>query len=137
MAISKFDAKQHIPYGCILHCLSSILKQILTESEYEVQHFSTELREIFGPQSVNVQLMFDFVPELKSILADMPDLPAIEKLPFVESVARFHSVNNITLVKYKIKWVELRKKTSFVFTRNIVCLFGFWGKLGGLRSLTG
>ncbi|RUS21247.1 hypothetical protein BC937DRAFT_93220 [Endogone sp. FLAS-F59071] len=116
MAISKFDAKRQIPYGCILHCLSSILQQLLTESEYEVQHFYTELREKLGPQFVNVQLLFDFVPELKLILADMPDLPAIEKLSFVESVARFHSVNNVTMVV-------------------VVVVVVFWGKLGGFEII--
>ncbi|RUS27373.1 AAA ATPase domain-containing protein, partial [Jimgerdemannia flammicorona] len=92
MAASKFDSKQQIPYSPILRCVSTILKQLLTESEDEIHRFYTRLRDNLGPQFVNVQLMIDLVPELKPILANMPSLPALEQLSSGENVARFHSV---------------------------------------------
>ncbi|KAF7721740.1 hypothetical protein EC973_004178 [Apophysomyces ossiformis] len=70
MATSKFDSNQKRPYNGLLRCLSSILRQLLTESEAVIRDFYEDLKEQLGPQFSNVRLMVDMVPELKPILSD-------------------------------------------------------------------
>ncbi|RUS18131.1 hypothetical protein BC937DRAFT_89117, partial [Endogone sp. FLAS-F59071] len=94
LATAKFDNRQQIPYGCILQCISLILKQLLTESEVEIAHFHKILRNSLGAQLVNVRLIIDIVPELKPIFSNMSfeQIPEVEQLNSAENRARFHSI---------------------------------------------
>ncbi|KAI8980390.1 hypothetical protein BDB01DRAFT_851685 [Pilobolus umbonatus] len=69
-ATAKFDKNQKRPYNGLLKCLSSILRQLLTESETTIREFYADLKINLGPQFSNVRLMVNKVPELKPILAD-------------------------------------------------------------------
>ncbi|CAO3682903.1 unnamed protein product [Rhizopus stolonifer] len=95
-ATAKFDKNQKSPYNGLLRCLSSILKQLLTESECFVKEFYTELKDKLGPQFTNVRLLVSKVPELKPILYDYKermnpiDDDALSSILNTET--RFHSV---------------------------------------------
>ncbi|RCI03442.1 hypothetical protein CU098_009048, partial [Rhizopus stolonifer] len=95
-ASAKFDKNQKRPYNGLLRCLSSILRQLLTESEHVVRDFYKDLKESLGPQFSNVRLMVNMVPELKPILHDYLEVnntiddDAISSILNTET--RFHSV---------------------------------------------
>ncbi|KAI9272442.1 hypothetical protein BY458DRAFT_586342 [Sporodiniella umbellata] len=95
-ATAKFDKNQKSPYNGLLRCLSSILKQLLTEPEYVVKEFYTELKDKLGPQFTNVRLLVNKVPELRPILynykerSNSIDEDALSSILNTET--RFHSV---------------------------------------------
>lgn len=95
-ASAKFDKNQKRPYNGLLRCLSSILRQLLTESEHVIREFYKDLKHNLGPQFSNVRLMVNMVPELKPILYDyrekinLPDDDALSNILNTET--RFHSV---------------------------------------------
>lgn len=95
-ACAKFDKNQKRPYNGLLRCLSSILRQLLTESEHVVREFYKDLKENLGPQFTNVRLMVNMVPELRPILYDyrekinIPDDDALSTILNTET--RFHAV---------------------------------------------
>lgn len=95
-ASAKFDKNQKRPYNGLLRCLSSILRQLLTESEHVVREFYKDLKENLGPQFTNVRLMVNMVPELRPILYDyrekinVPDDDALSTILNTET--RFHAV---------------------------------------------
>lgn len=97
-ASAKFDKNQKRPYNGLLRCLSSILRQLLTESEHVVREFYKDLKENLGPQFSNVRLMVNMVPELKPILYDyrekvnVPDDDALSSILNTET--RFHAVKH-------------------------------------------
>ncbi|KAI7874264.1 uncharacterized protein EV154DRAFT_486946 [Mucor mucedo] len=95
-ASAKFDKNQKRPYNGLLRCLSSILRQLLTESEHVVREFYKDLKDNLGPQFSNVRLMVNMVPELRPILYDyrekvnVPDDDALSSILNTET--RFHAV---------------------------------------------
>ncbi|KAL0077412.1 hypothetical protein J3Q64DRAFT_1769325 [Phycomyces blakesleeanus] len=92
LASSKFDSNQKRPYNGLLRCLSSILRQLLTEPESVIRDFYTDLKEQLGPQFCNVWLMVDRVPELKPIFnGEEPDMPQDDMLGG-NSESRFHAL---------------------------------------------
>ncbi|KAF7722487.1 hypothetical protein EC973_003107 [Apophysomyces ossiformis] len=96
VATAKFDARQKVPYGCILRSLSQILQQILSESEEEIDLFYAHLKECLGSQFCNIELLADLVPELKPLL-EMPESQCNERaeaihLDNVETRCRFHTL---------------------------------------------
>ncbi|KAG0187507.1 hypothetical protein DFQ28_006262 [Apophysomyces sp. BC1034] len=96
MATAKFDSNQKRPYNGLLRCLSSILRQLLTESEAVIRDFYEDLKEQLGPQFSNVRLMVDMVPELKPILSDYgrdsSQNDDDDVLSSVNTESRFHAV---------------------------------------------
>ncbi|CAO3666047.1 unnamed protein product [Rhizopus microsporus] len=110
-ATAKFDRNQKSPYNGLLHCLSSILKQLLTEPESVVKEFYKDLKDNLGPQFPNVRLLVGKVPELKPILYGYKekmrpvDDDALSSI--LNTEIRFHSVFlNI------IKIIARRKMTT-------------------------
>ncbi|KAI9243547.1 hypothetical protein BDA99DRAFT_530153 [Phascolomyces articulosus] len=90
---SKFDSNQKRPYNGLLRCLSSILRQLLTESEAVIHDFYEDLKRQLGPHFSNVRLMVDMVPELKPILSDHGrNVIYDDMLPNISTESRFHAV---------------------------------------------
>lgn len=100
---SKFDIKQKRPYHGLLCCLSSILRQLLTESEAVIHDFYTDLKQRLGPNFSNVRLLVDSVPELKPILDDNEPLSKYEEdmMPEISAESRFHAVSSFLSIKYQ------------------------------------
>ncbi|KAI9489290.1 hypothetical protein BDB00DRAFT_843739 [Zychaea mexicana] len=90
---SKFDSNQKRPYNGLLRCLSSILRQLLTEPEAVIHDFYEDLKRRLGPHFSNVRLMVDMVPELKPILSDHGRNTIYDDmLPNISTESRFHAV---------------------------------------------
>ena len=68
MASAKFDSRNKVPYSAVIKALSQILQQILSECEEEMKRFYDHLKTSLGAQFFNVELLADFVPELKPLL---------------------------------------------------------------------
>lgn len=105
-ASAKFDKNQKRPYNGLLRCLSSILRQLLTESEHVVREFYKDLKDNLGPQFTNVRLMVNMVPELRPILYDyrekvnVPDDDALSTILNTET--RFHTVSMYEKSEYHV-----------------------------------
>jgi hypothetical protein len=117
-ASAKFDKNQKRPYNGLLRCLSSILRQLLTESEHVVREFYKDLKENLGPQFSNVRLLVNMVPELKPILYDYrerlipPDDDALSSilntetrfyavfLNIIQCIARKKMITLVSLIKF-------------------------------------
>ncbi|KAI7857581.1 hypothetical protein BDC45DRAFT_566037 [Circinella umbellata] len=89
---SKFDSNQKRPYNGLLRCLSSVLRQLLTESEAVIHDFYEDLKRQLGPHFSNLRLMVDMVPELKPILSDHGrNVIYDDMLPNISTESRFHA----------------------------------------------
>src|SRR5262245_4662013 len=83
----KFDQyKRNIPYATVAQAFQSLVRQILANSDAELNQWRAALQEALGP---NGQLMVDLVPELALIVGEQPPVP---DLPPQEQQARFQSV---------------------------------------------
>ena len=74
-ASGKFDQyKRDIPYSTLAQAFQSLIRQLLSKSEAELNTWRERLREALGP---NGQLMVDLVPELKVIVGEQPPVPEL------------------------------------------------------------
>ena len=64
----KFDSRNKIPYSGALRALSQILQQILSEPEENIKGFYEHLKLHLGAQFNSINLFFDTVPELLTLL---------------------------------------------------------------------
>ncbi len=83
----KFDQLQrNIPYASLIQAFSSLVRQLLTESEAQVAGWREKLQAALG---VNGQVIADVIPEVELILGKQPAVP---ELGPVESQNRFNFV---------------------------------------------
>ncbi|MGH7886107.1 MAG: sigma 54-interacting transcriptional regulator, partial [Thermodesulfobacteriota bacterium] len=83
----KFDQfKRNTPYSAIFHAFQELIKQILTESEKEVETWKDKILNALG---TNGQVVIDVIPEVELIIGNQPSLP---ELPRAESQNRFNFV---------------------------------------------
>ncbi len=86
-ASGKFDQyKRDIPYATVAQAFQSLVRQILSKSEAELQAWRDALREALGP---NGQLMVDLIPELKLVIGEQA--PIAELSP-QDAQRRFQAV---------------------------------------------
>jgi PAS domain S-box-containing protein len=87
LAAGKFDQyKRDIPYATLAQAIQNLIRLLLSKSETELDDWRGVLREALGP---NGQLMVDLVPELKFIIGEQLQVPA---LPPQDAQRRFHLV---------------------------------------------
>jgi PAS domain S-box-containing protein len=83
----KFDQyNRDIPYATLAQAFRTQIRQILTESEAEVERWRDAVREAVGP---NGQLIVSLIPELEFLIGKQP---AVAELPATEAESRFHMV---------------------------------------------
>ena len=83
----KFDEhKRDIPYATLAHAFQTLVRQILTKSEVEVDRWRIALREAIG---LNGQLIVNLIPEVELIIGKQPPAPEV---PTTEAENRFHTV---------------------------------------------
>ncbi|MBV8068995.1 MAG: AAA family ATPase, partial [Acidobacteriaceae bacterium] len=83
----KFDQyKRAIPYATLAQALQTLVRQILTKSETEVEGWRQAIRDALG---LNGQLMVNLIPELELIIGKQPPVP---ELPPLDSENRFQAV---------------------------------------------
>jgi predicted ATPase/signal transduction histidine kinase/GAF domain-containing protein/ActR/RegA family two-component response regulator len=83
----KFDQyKRDIPYFTLAQAFRTLIHQILSESEREVDGWRNHLRKAVGP---NGQLIVNLIPELEFVIGKQP---MVADLPATEAENRFHGV---------------------------------------------
>ena len=83
----KFDQFQrNIPYSAVVKALSGLVKQLLTESELQIQQWKQKLLSAIQP---NAQIILDVIPEIELIIGKQP---SVEQLGGSEAQNRFNSV---------------------------------------------
>ncbi len=86
-ALGKFDQyKRDVPYSTLTQSFETLLRQILSGSDVEIDRWKSDLREAVEP---NGTLVADLVPELKFVLGTLPPVP---ELPPQDAKNRFHRV---------------------------------------------
>ena len=72
-ASGKFDQyKRDIPYATVAQAFQSLVRQILSKSEAELQAWRDALRQALGPNGL---LMVDLIPELELVIGKQPPVP--------------------------------------------------------------
>ena len=83
----KFDQFQrNIPYSAVVQALGELIKQLLTETEAELNQWQEKLLASIG---INGQVIIDVIPELELIIGKQPAVP---ELGANESQNRFNFV---------------------------------------------
>ena len=83
----KFDQFQRdIPYASLIQAFSSLIQQLLTESEAEIGHWRSQLQAALGQ---NGRVIVEVIPELELIIGSQPPVP---ELPPSERKNRFNLV---------------------------------------------
>ncbi|MCC3454140.1 AAA family ATPase [Microcoleus sp. PH2017_08_TRC_O_A] len=83
----KFDQFQKsIPYSAVVKAFKGLVRQLLTESEAQLEQWREKLRAAFG---ANGQVIIDVIPEVELIVGEQPPVP---KLGASESQNRFNIV---------------------------------------------
>ncbi|MEG4250242.1 AAA family ATPase [Microcoleus sp. Pol10D4] len=83
----KFDQFQKsIPYSAVVSAFKGLVRQLLTESEIQLEQWREKLRDAFG---VNGQVIIDVIPEVELIVGEQPPVP---ELGASESQNRFNIV---------------------------------------------
>ena len=83
----KFDQYQHdIPYSAFIQAFSELIKQLLTETENQLNHWREKITKALG---INGQVIIDVIPEVELIIGKQPT-PV--KLEVKETENRFNLV---------------------------------------------
>ena len=86
-AAGKFDQyKRDIPYATVAQAFQTLVRQILSKSEVELQASRDALREALGPNGL---LMVNLIPELELVIGKQP---AVADLPPQDAQRRFRMV---------------------------------------------
>jgi predicted ATPase/signal transduction histidine kinase len=86
-ASGKFDQyKRDIPYATVAQAFQSLVRQILSKSETELQAWRVALGEALGPNGL---LIVDLIPELELVIGEQPPVP---DLPAQDAQRRFQMV---------------------------------------------
>ena len=76
-ASGKVDQyKRDIPYSALAEAFQSLIRDLLSKSEAELNIWRESLRDALGPNGL---LMVDLVPELKLIIGEQPAVPDLER----------------------------------------------------------
>ncbi|OCQ96670.1 hypothetical protein BCD67_16260 [Oscillatoriales cyanobacterium USR001] len=83
----KFDQFQRsIPYSAVVNAFKGLVRQLLTESEAQLQEWREKLSHAFG---INGQVIIDVIPEVELIVGQQPP---VTELGASESQNRFNIV---------------------------------------------
>ncbi len=83
----KFDQFQrHLPYAAIVDAFTGLVRQLLGETETQLQQWREKLQTALGS---NAQIIIDAIPEVEAIIGPQPPVP---ELGMTESQNRFHLV---------------------------------------------
>lgn len=71
----KFDQyKRNIPYSSLIQAFSELMRQLLTESEPQIQIWQEKLLTALGS---NGQVIIDVIPEVELIIGQQPPIPEL------------------------------------------------------------
>jgi len=110
----KFDQyRRDIPYATLAQAFQTLVRQILGQSEDQVDHWRMDIRQALG---LNGQLIANLIPELELIIGKQPPVPELppqetqNRLPAV--LRRFLCVfaqkeHPLTLFLDDLQWVDV------------------------------
>ncbi|MBD1938262.1 hybrid sensor histidine kinase/response regulator [Microcoleus sp. FACHB-68] len=82
----KFDQfKRNIPYASLIQAFQSLIQQLLTESEAQIQTWKEKLLSALG---VNGQVIIDVIPEIELIVGKQPQVPELGATEFQNRFSR-------------------------------------------------
>jgi predicted ATPase len=112
-ASGKFDQyKRDIPYATVAQAFQSLIRQILSKSEAELQAWRDALREALGPNGL---LIVDLIPELELVIGKQPPVfdlsPQDAQRRFQTTLRRFIAVfarpeHPLTLFLDDLQWLD-------------------------------
>ncbi len=71
----KFDQFQrNIPYSAVVSAFRELVKQLLTETEVQLQEWRKKLQDALG---INGQVIVEVIPEVELIIGNQPDIPEV------------------------------------------------------------
>ncbi|AFY81314.1 trifunctional serine/threonine-protein kinase/ATP-binding protein/sensor histidine kinase [Oscillatoria acuminata] len=71
----KYDQfKRNIPFDAFVQAFQDLMRQLLSESDSQLQAWKTELLQVLGE---NGQVLIDVIPELENILGEQPPAPEL------------------------------------------------------------
>ncbi|MGH8000996.1 MAG: ATP-binding protein, partial [Brasilonema sp.] len=73
------DFSRNIPYSGFIQAFRELIKQLLTESESQINLWRENLLEAFGP---NGQMLIDVIPEIELIVGQQSSVPALSSTEF-------------------------------------------------------
>ncbi|MCW6052093.1 AAA family ATPase [Lyngbya sp. CCAP 1446/10] len=83
----KFDQfKRNVPYACFNQAMRSLVQQILTESQAQIESWREKMLRVLD---ANARIAIEVIPELELILGPQPD---VAQLGAIESQNRFNRV---------------------------------------------
>lgn len=83
----KFDQFQrNIPYSAVVSALRSLVRQLLTENQAQLNQWRDKLNEALG---VNGQVIVDVIPEIEQIIGKQPSVQPLEP---AQAQSRFNLV---------------------------------------------
>ena len=83
----KFDQfKRNIPYASLIQALSSLMQQLLTENNTQLEQWRNQILATVG---ANGQVIIDVIPEVELIIGKQPEVP---ELGGTEAQNRFNRV---------------------------------------------
>ncbi len=83
----KFDQyKRDIPYATLAQAFDRLVRQLLSKSDADIEHWRCAILEALGP---NAQLMVNLIPQLELVIGPQPPVP---DLPPQEAQGRFQLV---------------------------------------------
>ncbi|MEG6520356.1 AAA family ATPase [Desulfotomaculum sp. 1211_IL3151] len=83
----KFDVYQkNIPYSSLIQAFRNLMQTLLTESEERVTDWKKKILDALGQ---NGRVLTDVIPELGLLIGPQP---AVQQLPPIESLNRFHDL---------------------------------------------
>jgi predicted ATPase/signal transduction histidine kinase len=96
-AAGKFDQlRRDVPYSSLIQAFRELIRQVLTESEEQLEYFKEGLEEALGP---NGQLLVDVIPEIELIVGPQPPVPVLGPQ---ETLNRF----NFVLGRFVRVWLQ-------------------------------
>src|SRR6202035_91906 len=112
-ASGKFDQyRRDIPYATVAQAFQSLVRQILSKSEAELQAWRDALREALGPNGL---LIVDLIPELELVIGKQPPVfdlsPQDAQRRFRTALRRFIAVfarpeHPLTLFLDDLQWLD-------------------------------
>ncbi|KAF9917442.1 hypothetical protein BX616_000978, partial [Lobosporangium transversale] len=85
-----FEKDGLAPYSAILHCIQSVLQQLLAQHSDALASLVVAIRTAFEPDS-GIGIICDLVPELRYFFSGS-EMPESQDIPLSHSVARFHAL---------------------------------------------